>query len=76
MTTMIDAENDGFIGRVDGTGQVHPGADKGSMKSIPDWEQNGGNSPVGRTTFIPYWFYAGTESLFESGLIGPVQLLY
>ena len=48
----------------------------GSMKSIPDWVQNGGKSPVGRTTFIPYWFYAGTESLFESGLIGPVQLLY
>lgn len=48
----------------------------GSMKSIPNWVQNGGKSPVGRTTYIPYWFYDGTESLFESGLIGPVQLLY
>jgi len=48
----------------------------GCMKSFPDWVQNGGKSPVGRTTFIPYWFYAGIESLFEAGLIGPVQLLY
>lgn len=48
----------------------------GSMKSIPEWVQNGGKSPVGRTTYIPYWFYDGTEPLFESGLIGPVRLVY
>lgn len=46
----------------------------GNLKTIPDWVQNEGKSPVGRTTFLPYWFYSGNEPLFESGLIGPVQL--
>jgi mannobiose 2-epimerase len=31
MTTMIDAENGGFVGKVDGTGKLHPFADKGCV---------------------------------------------
>ncbi len=47
---------------------------EGTVKTIPDWVKNGGKSPVGRTTFILYKFYDGTEKLLESGLLGPVQL--
>ncbi|MCX6327313.1 MAG: AGE family epimerase/isomerase [Bacteroidia bacterium] len=31
MSKMIDSENGGFVGRIDGTGQVYPGADKGCV---------------------------------------------
>ncbi|AKJ63599.1 glycosyl hydrolase [Kiritimatiella glycovorans] len=47
----------------------------GPLQHIPDWVREGGESPVGRTTFVLWKFYDGEAPLLESGLMGPVELL-
>ncbi|MFA6174117.1 MAG: glycosyl hydrolase [Kiritimatiellales bacterium] len=47
----------------------------GPIKTIPKWVKTGGISPVGRTTFLLWKFYGGSEPLLESGLLGPVTLI-
>lgn len=54
--------------------QGAPWAAGGPLKTIPDWVKAGGKSPVGRTTFLLWKFYGGTEELLPSGLLGPVTI--
>ena len=47
----------------------------GSLKSWPQWLQQGKPSPSGRYTFSTWKLWKKNDPLVESGLIGPVQLL-
>jgi hypothetical protein len=46
----------------------------GTLKSWPQWLQDGKPSPTGRYTFTSWRLWKKNDALFESGLIGPVRL--
>ncbi|MFA6173775.1 MAG: glycosyl hydrolase [Kiritimatiellales bacterium] len=65
--------------RLIGDEKLHPDPSlnysaEGLIQSIPDWVNAGGTSPAGRTTFLLWRHYNGTEPLLTSGLLGPVTL--
>ena len=46
----------------------------GSLKTWPQWLQDGRPSPTGRQAFPSWRLWKKDDALLESGLIGPVQL--
>ena len=56
--------------------QFGSGAEHGILR-VPDWYLNGEPKPAGgRTTFVTWQFYKKDDPLLESGLLGPVRILY
>jgi hypothetical protein len=56
--------------------QYATGAGHGILR-VPDWYLNGEPKPAGgRTTFATWQFYKKDDPLLESGLLGPVWILY
>jgi hypothetical protein len=47
----------------------------GTLKSWPQWVQEGKPSPTGRYTFTSWRLWRKNDALLESGLIGPVELV-
>jgi hypothetical protein len=47
----------------------------GTLKSWPEWVQQGKPSPTGRFTFTSWRLWKKTDSLQPSGLLGPVRIL-
>ena len=47
----------------------------GTLKSWPQWVNEGKPSPAGRYTFTSWRLWRKTDALVESGLIGPVTLV-
>jgi hypothetical protein len=48
--------------------------DNGTLKQWPQWLRDGKPSPTGRFTFTSWRLWKKSETLLESGLIGPVTL--
>jgi len=47
------------------------------ITALPDWYKAGQAKPAGgRVTFTPWTFYGKDEPLLDSGLLGPVRLLF
>jgi hypothetical protein len=46
----------------------------GTLKAWPQWLQEGKPSPAGRITFTTWRLWKKTDSLLDSGLLGPVTL--
>jgi hypothetical protein len=46
----------------------------GTLRSWPEWLQQGQPSPTGRFTFTSWRLWHGNSPLVESGLVGPVKL--
>ena len=50
---------------------------RGAIKKLPDWYKNGVNKPKGgRVAFTTWKHYRKDSPLLESGLIGPVRLVF
>ena len=50
---------------------------RGAIKKLPDWYKNGVNKPEGgRVAFTTWKHYRKDSPLMESGLIGPVRLVF
>ncbi|WP_420146352.1 glycosylhydrolase-like jelly roll fold domain-containing protein, partial [Sphingobium sp.] len=73
-----------FVDNADWMIGEKPGPD-GKMKpvmarkitALPDWYRKGEAKPAGgRVTFTPWTFYQAGEPLLDSGLLGPVRLVY
>ncbi|MEC3909238.1 glycosyl hydrolase [Sphingobium sp. CR2-8] len=73
-----------FVDNSDWTIGQKPGAD-GKMQPVmarkivelPDWYRKGEAKPAGgRVTFTPWTFFQADEPLLDSGLLGPVRLLF
>jgi hypothetical protein len=47
----------------------------GTLKSWPEWLQQGKPSPTGRRTFTTWRLWKKTDALLDSGLLGPVQVI-
>lgn len=55
MNKMVDAQNGGFYGRIDGTGMVHPNADKGCvMNSRILWTFSSACRVLGTNDYLPF----------------------
>ena len=48
--------------------------EKGALKALPAWVQEGKKSPVGRVTFTTWHHWKKGDKLLPSGLLGPVQV--
>jgi hypothetical protein len=48
---------------------------KGSLKSWPEWVNEGKPSPTGRYTFTSYRLWTKDAPLQDSGLLGPVRII-
>lgn len=47
------------------------------ITALPDWYKDGKAKPAGgRVTFTPWTLYQPNEPLFDSGLLGPVRLVF
>jgi hypothetical protein len=47
------------------------------ITALPDWYKKGEAKPAGgRVTFTPWTFYGKDEPLLDSGLLGPVRILF
>ncbi len=47
------------------------------ITALPDWYKGGEAKPAGgRVTFTPWTFYQAYEPLFDSGLLGPVRVVF
>jgi hypothetical protein len=66
-----------WINRLIGDEQLPEDSDRnrnGSLKSWPQWVQEGKPSPAGRFTFSSWRLWKKNEPLVESGLLGPVSI--
>ena len=67
-----------WINRLIGDEQLPEDSDRkrdGSLKSWPQWMQEGKPSPTGRFTFSSWRLCKKNDPLVESGLLGPVTIL-
>jgi hypothetical protein len=47
------------------------------ITALPDWYKAGKSKPAGgRVTFTPWTFYQPHEALLDSGLLGPVRVVF
>ena len=47
------------------------------ITALPDWYRAGKEKPAGgRVTFTPWTFYQPHEALLDSGLLGPVRVVF
>ena len=68
-----------WINRMIGDEQLPPDCDQapnGHLRKWPQWLLDGKPSPTGRFTFTTWRLWGKTDPLAESGLIGPVQLIF
>jgi hypothetical protein len=66
-----------WINRMLGDEELPEDSDRnpdGTLKSWPEWVQEGKASPTGRFTFTSWRLWKKGEAPVESGLIGPVTL--
>jgi hypothetical protein len=66
-----------WINRQIGDEQLPEDSDRnpnGTLKSWPQWLQEGKSSPTGRYTFTSWRLWRKNDPLAESGLLGPVRL--
>ena len=66
-----------WINRMIGDEQLPDDSDRnpnGTLKSWPQWIQDGKPSPTGRFTFSSWKLWKKADPLVESGLLGPVKL--
>jgi len=66
-----------WINRLIGDEQLAEDSDRnpsGTLKSWPNWLQEGKPSPTGRYTFTSWRLWKKNSPLQESGLLGPVQI--
>jgi hypothetical protein len=66
-----------WINRQIGDGQLPEDSDRnpnGTLKSWPQWLEEGKPSPTGRYTFTSWRLWKKGDPLVESGLIGPVTI--
>ena len=66
-----------WVNRQIGDEQLPEDSDRkpdGTLKSWPQWVQEGKPSPTGRYTFTSWRLWKKNDALLESGLLGPVTL--
>ncbi len=66
-----------WVNRLIGDAQLPEDSDRngnGTLKSWPQWLQDGRLSPTGRITFADWLLWRKDEPLLKSGLIGPVTI--